>query len=252
MTNVVDVKVWGDYACFTAPESKVERQSYPVITPSAARGVLEAIYWKPQFRYRICSIGILKLGTQMSLLRNEISSRQTEPTKKEKAFEHYLAVEDDRQQRTSLILQDVAYRIKGWLDLRPGQEPQTLGKHLDCFHRKVERGQYFHKPYLGCREFAADFELAVDGGDEPDPNLKFDIGNMLFDTAYIEDDAWYRKHPEDRLEFWRQEAEAEKPRVARGYSKRLFFGAKVDHGWMTVPQDRYNELDRLEGRHGIS
>ena len=77
MKNIVDIKVWGDYACFTRPEFKVERVSYPVMTPSAARGILEAIYWKPQIRYRIQRIGILKLGTQWSLLRNEISSRQS-------------------------------------------------------------------------------------------------------------------------------------------------------------------------------
>ena len=93
MGNIVDIKVWGDYACFTRPEFKVERVSYPVITPSAARGVLEAIYWKPQIRYRVQRIGILEIGTQWSLLRNEISKRQSDSG-------GHLIVEDERQQRT--------------------------------------------------------------------------------------------------------------------------------------------------------
>ena len=97
-TTEVEVKVWGEYACFTRPESKVERVSYPVITPGAARGVLEAIYWKPEFQYRIKEVGILKIGGQMTLLRNEISRRQGEDGAP-------FSIEDDgvRQQRMSQI-----------------------------------------------------------------------------------------------------------------------------------------------------
>jgi CRISPR-associated protein Cas5d len=255
MVEVVDIKVWGDYACFTQPESKVERESYPVITPAAARGILEAIYWKPQFCYRIKKIGILNLGSQTSILRNEISSRQSPPSKKENAYDHYLVADDgerERQQRTSRILQNVAYRIRGWIVLRSDSNPEVLAKHLDCFRRKAERGQYFQKPYLGCREFAADFELAEDSKDKPDPDLIMPIGNMLFDTAYIEDNNWYKNHPEDRLEFWRQDAEDVEPRIAKGYTKRLFFDANINKGWINVPQEKYKDLDKLEDRNGIS
>jgi CRISPR-associated protein Cas5d len=278
---IVDVKVWGDYACFTAPESKVERVSYPVMTPAAARGILEAIYWKPQFYYRVRSIGVLRFGTQWSLLRNELSSRQNKDAKgigyarqvladpngqverpgkgktkaqtaDEIARRQFTLIDDDRQQRTSHILQDVAYRIKGWICLRPGENPATLGKHLDCFRRKVKHGQCFQKPYLGCREFAADFAPAVEDRDVPDMDLYIPIGTMLFDTAYVEDRTWYEKHPQDRIEFWRQELGTAPPRIARGYAKRLFFHAEVERGWLNVPQAKYEALDKLEGRNGIS
>jgi CRISPR-associated protein Cas5d len=245
MGRLVDIKVWGDYACFTRPEFKVERVSYPVMTPSAARGVLEAIYWKPQFTYRIRRIGILDLGTQMTLLRNELSSRQSPGPKNRSPSEHYLLIDDDRQQRTSLVLKDVAYRIDAWIELRSGET--NIGKHLDCFQRRAGSGAYHHKPYLGCREFAADFEIVQNSHDEPDATLNLPIGTMLLDTAYIEDEEWYAQHLEDRLEFWRH-GEAGR-RIAKGRVKRVLFNATVNNGWLTVPQDSYTELGRLEARN---
>lgn len=240
MANPVDIKVWGDYACFTRPEFKVERVSYPVMTPSAARGVLEAIYWKPQFRYRIQRIGVIEQGSQFALLRNEIKSRQS--TRAE-----HLVSEVDRAQRTSLVLQNVCYRIVAWIDLRNGET--NIGKHLECFRRRAERGECFHRPYLGCREFAADFELATDA-DQPDANLDLPVGTMLFDTAYIQDEKWYNDHAEDRLEFWRHDGD--EPLAAKGYAERVFFHAHVEAGWLDVRQDKYDELDRLEACHGIA
>ena len=298
MKNTVDIKVWGDYACFTRPEFKVERVSYPVITPSAARGILEAIYWKPQIRYQIQRIGILRhprlekedspLGTQWSLLRNEISSRQNKDargmgyalqvladaegqvkkpgknkTKTEIAEDiarrQFILIDEARQQRTSLVLKNVAYRIQAWIELRNGET--NIGKHLDCFRRRAERGQYFHKPFLGCREFAADFEWLGgknqdDDSSTPPNDLFLPIGTMLFDTAYIENPNHYEKHKEDRLEFWRHEnGEACE---ARGYAKRLFFNAEVKNGWLVEKDGKnlsdslYNELKRLEAADGIS
>jgi len=250
MKNIVDIKVWGDYACFTRPEFKVERVSYPVMTPSAARGILEAIYWKPQIRYQIRRIGILKLGSQWSLLRNEISSRQS--------LNGNLIVDVDRQQRTSLVLQDVAYRIQAWIELRRGDT--NIGKHLDCFRRRAENGQYFHKPFLGCREFAADFEW-LGGKTEDDESITpldtfLPIGTMLFDTAYIENSEHYEKHKEDRLEFWRHEHD--EARVAKGYAKRLFFNAEVKNGWLvekdrdSLPDTLYDDRKKMEDFNGIS
>lgn len=249
MKNIVDIKVWGDYGCFTCPEFKVERVSYPVITPSAARGILEAIYWKPQIRYRIQRIGILKLGTQWSLLRNEISSRQS--------INGGLVVDDDRQQRTSLVLQDIAYRIQAWIELRSGET--NIGKHLDCFSRRAERGQYFHKPFLGCREFSADFEwLGGKSGNnetvEPENSLNLPVGTMLFDTAYIKNLEYFQNHKEDRLEFWQHENNH--GFQAKGYAKRLFFNAEVKRGWLvekdrnSLPDSLYCELTRLEAGNG--
>lgn len=276
MSNPVDIKVWGEYACFTRPEFKVERVSYPVMTPSAARGVLEAIYWKPQFRYRIQRIGVIQQGSHFAFLRNEIKSRQSKDakgidyairllrdpegevkkagkgkTKQETAEENvrkqFVIAEEDRAQRTALVLQNVCYRITAWIDLRNGES--NIGKHLDCFRRRIERGECFHRPYLGCREFAADFEPATNS-DTPDPNLSVPIGTMLFDTAYIDDPTWHDEHKQDRLEFWRHDLE--EPREAKGYAKRLFFPAEVKSGWLTVPKEKYDELDRLEAGHGTA
>jgi CRISPR-associated protein Cas5d len=296
MKNVVDIKVWGDYACFTRPEFKVERVSYPVMTPSAARGILEAIYWKPQIRYRIQRIGILRhpclkegespIGREWSLLRNEISSRQNKDAKgmdyalrvlaapegqvkkpgkgktkaetaEDIASRQFVLIDDDRQQRTSLILKDVAYRISAWIELHNGE--MNIGKHLDCFRRRAEHGQYFHKPFLGCREFAADFEWLGLKTDEdkditPPHDLFRTIGTMLFDTAYIENPDHFAMHEEDRHEFWRHENN--EVFRAKGYAKRLFFNAEVKHGWLvekdknSLPDSLYDELTRLEAING--
>lgn len=296
MKNVVDIKVWGDYACFTRPEFKVERVTYPVMTPSAARGILEAIYWKPQIRYKVQRIGILRhprlkegespIGREWSLLRNEISSRQKEAkgmkyalqvladpegqvkkpgknkTKAETAEDiarrQFILIDDDRQQRTSLVLKDVAYRVQAWIELRNGVT--NIGKHLDCFRRRAERGQYFHKPFLGCREFATDFEWLGDRSEDdesitPPHDLFLPIGTMLFDTAYIENIEHYEKHEEDRLEFWRHESG--EARETKGYAKRLFFNAEIKNGWLVekdsnnLPDSLYEELKKMEVGYGI-
>lgn len=244
MRNIVDIKVWGDFACFTRPEFKVERVSYPVMTPSAARGILEAIYWKPQIRYIVQKIGVLELGTQWSLLRNEISKRQADGS-------GHLIVEETRQQRTSLVLKDVAYRIKGWIEPRNGET--NIGKHLDCFRRRAEGGQYFHKPFLGCREFAADFEWLGSRPESdqtiiPDRHLNRTIGTMLFDTAYIEDPKFYKEHKGDRIEFWRHGKN--RRRVSKGYAKRLYFDAEIKSGWLEVQRRLYDEIKKLEAEHG--
>ena len=246
--RIVDIKVWGDYGCFTRPEFKVERVSYPVMTPSAARGVLEAIYWKPQIRYRIKRIGILRhpclgkeelpIGREWSLLRNEISSRQSEGGKD-------FFIDDNRQQRTSLVLKDVAYRIQAWIEPRKGET--NIGKHLDIFRRRATRGQYFHKPFLGCREFAADFEWLGDKPEDdaaitPESNLNLPLGSMLYDTAYISNPDHYKKHEEDRLEFWKHEND--EAYIAKGYAQRYFFNAEIKNGWL-VEKDRLNLPDSI-------
>ncbi|MBC7093702.1 type I-C CRISPR-associated protein Cas5, partial [Candidatus Bipolaricaulota bacterium] len=119
------VRIWGEYACFSRPEFKVERVSYPVITPSAARGILEAILWKPEFRYEVRRIGVLKLGTQTAILRNELEDRQGNTP---------IFVEDKRQQRSSLILKDVDYLVEAEMVLR-SHATDPLPKYLDQFRR---------------------------------------------------------------------------------------------------------------------
>lgn len=223
----IAVKIWGDYACFSRPEFKVERVSYPVITPSAARGVLEAIFWKPEFRYEIREIGILKLGTAVSILRNELSNRQG----KEPIF-----VEEQRQQRTSLILKDVAYLIRAEMILRP-HATDPIYKYLDQLRRRVERGQYHRTPCLGTREFVAYFEPPSEE-DVPEP-IDLDLGLMLFDIAFVPSEE------RAELEFIRHGRDG--PKRVKGYTQALFFHAHVEKGWLHVPPEKYQELYKLEG-----
>jgi CRISPR-associated protein Cas5d len=229
----VAVKVFGDYACFSRPEFKVERVSYPVITPSAARGILEAIFWKPEFRYEIREIHILKLGTQISIMRNEIADRQSrEP----------IVIERKRQQRTSLILKDVAYVIRAELLLRSAEA--EAGGYLDQFNRRIEKGQCQHMPCLGTREFAAAFEPPDDDdcGERRNPALTLNLGNMLFEIAYVEDQ---RAKKDDR--FWKGWGKAR--RLVRGRAVPLFFNAWIQRGVLSVPPEEYARLHALETGH---
>jgi CRISPR-associated protein Cas5d len=227
---MVSVKVWGDYACFSRPEFKVERVSYPIITPSAARGVLEAIYWKPAFRFQIRNIHVLKQGSQTTLLRNEIAERQSSKP---------IQVEEHRQQRTSLILKNVIYRIDAEIVLRPLARDE-IGSYLDQFNRSVLKGRCHHTPCLGTREFSAYFAPPSDEdrGDRASPGLNTDLGQMLFDIAFVES---------GRKELsWRSESEGS--RLVHGFAEPVFFHAKLSGGVLRVPPEKYAELYRLEKR----
>lgn len=160
--NKVSLRVWGELACFTRPEMKVERVSYDVMTPSAARGVLEAIYWKPQIRWVIRQITVVKPIRFTNIRRNELGG--VGPS--DRTLKSYLdgtktkplqqVIEDDRQQRAATVLTDVEYVIEAHYEvLDRGDPPQ---KHYEMFKRRATKGQCFHHPYLGCREFVADFE----------------------------------------------------------------------------------------------
>lgn len=182
----LSVRVWGDWACFTRPEMKVERVSYPVMTPSAARGILEAIFWKPEFHWRIEDIWVLRPIRYFSLLRNEINTRQSHRTAQEweRTGGGYVAAED-RAQRHTLALRDVAYVIHALPVPKPGAA--DAAKYRDQFRRRVERGQCHAHPYLGCREFAAWF-APVEGNEQPVP-LTADLGRMLYDLDFPEGNA---------------------------------------------------------------
>jgi CRISPR-associated protein Cas5d len=169
-SEVVQVKVWGERACFTRPEFGTERVSYEVMTPSAARGILEAIYWKPQIRWHVREIRVLNPVRRYSILRNEIASRQSHRRK-----ERYL-VDEDRQQRHTLMLRDVAYVIKAQIELLDGD---NIVKHLDQFRRRVRQGRCFNQPYLGTRECSAYF--APPDGNEPPVDVDAELGLMLLD-----------------------------------------------------------------------
>lgn len=280
MPPTIKLHVWGDHACFTRPEMKAERVSYDVITPSAARGVFEAIYWKPQIRWVIEKIHVLNPIRFTSIRRNEVGSKMTAPSSEFRSegkqtahcpkhskkkisgeitevmltpgkrvinkqpivkieidnkeivlesnssgqvvrllkntgeaissgdplFEFIpdigIQVDDSetRQQRASLILRDVAYVIEASFDLldcrfekngikMPAND--AAGKHLDMFNRRARKGQYFHHPYLGTREFAASFELIEPGSKIPKANPEFagikDLGFMLHDIEFDQD-----------------------------------------------------------------
>ena len=159
MSYGVKLKVWGDYALFTRLEMKVERVSYDVMTPSAARGILEAIYWKPAIRWVVDRIHVLKPIKFENIRRNELSSKISVSAKIMSEGNRTVCqyIEDDRQQRASLILKDVEYVIEAHFELT-GVDKGDPGKHLAIFERRVKKGQCFHRPYFGCREFPVNFE----------------------------------------------------------------------------------------------
>lgn len=174
--NPVRVKVWGDRACFTRPEMKAERVSYPVMTPSAARGVLEAIFWKPEFEWRVRSIAVLKPIRRFSAVRNEVNRRLTLGTT---GFD--IGEARTRTQRHTLGLSDVAYIISADVAVADGvgEDP---AKYRDQFRRRVAKGRCFSQPYLGCREFAGYFG-DVDGSESP-VDVSEPLGLMLLDIEY--------------------------------------------------------------------
>jgi CRISPR-associated protein Cas5d len=177
----LQVQVWGEFACFTRPEMKVERVSYPVMTPSAARGVLEAIFWKPEFDWRVERIEVLRPIRYFSILRNEVNSRQSERAARGWAAKGGAFVaEDDRAQRHTLALRDVAYRITGSIVLRP-HATDDIAKYRDQFRRRVADGRCFATPYLGCREFSAGFGPPSDA--RPIAWTE-DLGLMMLDIEY--------------------------------------------------------------------
>jgi CRISPR-associated protein Cas5d len=188
----MDIKlhVWGEYACFTRPEMKVERGSYDVITPSAARGMVEAIYWKPEIRWQITRIHVLRPIRFTSLRRNEVASKipAVSVARAMKAGKGHLGlyVEEDRQQRAATILRDVAYVIEARFDIVSG-EP-NVAKHLDQFCRRAREGRCFQRPHFGCREFPADFSLIERDAALPPVDAELqgerDLGFMLRDIDF--------------------------------------------------------------------
>lgn len=204
---LLEVQVWGDFACFTRPEMKVERVSYSVMTPSAARGILEAIFWKPEFEWDVREIVVLKRIKFFSILRNEVNSRAslTAATAAIEKGERYYA-EEDRAQRHTLALRDVAYVIRADMRLNP-QATDDVAKYRDQFRRRVTRGQCFTQPVLGCREFSARFS-------DPDPAMMpiadhTELGRTLYDLDYAADGS--------------------------GRGTPIFFDAALDHGVLRVP-----------------
>jgi CRISPR-associated protein Cas5d len=193
MSFGIKLHVWGENACFTRPEMKAERVSYDIITPSAARGILEAIYWKPQIRWVIEKLHVLKPIRFTNIRRNEVGKKAPTPSAKvlngEEPAKLGILIEDERQQRASLILRDVAYIIEARIDLLDPTE--TIGKHYEMFLRRTRKGQYFHHPYLGTREFPASFALIEPDAEVLQTPAEFtgekDLGFMLHDIEFDQD-----------------------------------------------------------------
>lgn len=188
----IKLKVWGDYACFTRPEMKVERVSYDVMTPSAARGILEAIYWKPAITWEIDRIHVMKPVKFDNIRRNEVLGKiPLAPVKT--AFSGKEAVlfkdsNDERVQRASMVLRDVEYYIEAHFNMTDKKGPEdTVEKHYNIAIRRMRKGQCFHHPYFGCREFPVQFEFVE--GDIPASELKGkkDLGLMLWDIDFAND-----------------------------------------------------------------
>lgn len=187
----ISIRVQGEYALFTRPEMKVERVSYEVMTPSAARGVIEAIYWKPAIRWVIDKIHVLREIEFTNVRRNEvskkISTREAERRMKGATDPFYLDAVDSRQQRAAMLLKNVEYIIEAHFELVTdvaGPE-DTVAKHYNIVLRRLRKGQYYHAPYLGTREFAARVDLIEDDQMPPSPFIgTHDLGWMLYDMDF--------------------------------------------------------------------
>lgn len=185
------LEVWGDYALFTRPEMKVERVSYDVMTPSAARGLIEAIYWHPGLRWVIDRIHVCAPIRFTNLRRNEVKStipaRTARTVMEHGKGELYLCTSDDIQQRAALLLRDVRYVIEAHFDMTDkSAEGDNPGKFQDIVKRRIRKGQFYHQPCFGCREFPAQFRWCEELPPCPD-ELKGktqDLGWMLYDMDY--------------------------------------------------------------------
>ncbi|GAA5513937.1 CRISPR pre-crRNA endoribonuclease Cas5d [Deinococcus carri] len=242
---MLELKVWSDYACFTRPENKAERVSYDVMTPSAARGVLESIFWKPEFQWQVREIVVLKEVKRYSILRNEVNTLASE-----RAARGWAAsgggffAEEDRAQRHALVLKDVAYLIRAEMVLQPHAK-DPLQKYREMFLRRAEKGQAFHQPYLGNREFGAFFS-PPDGTEQP-ANIvrqlggeyaeragRLDLGRMLFDMEFQQAQKGrlkYRQHGTEGA-WW----------VEGNATPRFFDAALTDGGILRVPVHLYGEV----------
>jgi len=188
--NTVRIKVSGDFACFTRPEAKVERASYPLPTPSAARNILDAICWKPEMRWIVTSITLLKPIKYASLRRNEVQSKLSPVSIKrwigDPSLYHPLeagaGAGTDGTPRNTLLLRDVSYIIEAYPLIFDTSGDNTPQKYSAMLTRRAEKGQCYQQPSLGCREFAARFEPAQ-GDEKPHPATE-DIGRMLYDIVF--------------------------------------------------------------------
>lgn len=174
-SHIVKVKVEGKYACFTRPDLKVERMSYPCMTPSAARGILDSILWKPEFKWWVRRIVVLNKVQFVTIKRNEIDSKQSKTP---------IVIQDRRVQRNSVVLENVAYIIEASIYQDEPDANNPPKKYVEMFERRVRKGQCYRRPYLGTREF--DLEFFPVTGNEKCYGGDIDIGSLFFDMHYDE------------------------------------------------------------------
>ena len=184
----IKVEVWGDYACFSRPEMKVERVSYDVMTPSAARGLLESIFWHPGLRWVIDKIYVLSPIKMTNIKRNEVKAKILAGNVKSAMAggrtELLLSTSDEIQQRSALVLQKVRYVISAHFEItQNAAQSDNPGKFQDIIKRRLRRGQCYPQPYFGCREFPAAFR-EWQGGEIPTIDESRDLGFMLWDMDY--------------------------------------------------------------------
>lgn len=187
------IKVWGDYALFTRPEMKVERVSYDVMTPSAARGILEAIYFKPQIRWVIDEIHVINPIKFENIRRNEIlgvlSTQSVSKKVKDPSYQISTFADENRSQRSSLVLKNVCYYICAHFEMTGvnSTEEDTPQKHYNIALRRARNGQCFHRPYFGCREFPVQFEW-TEKAEDIEKSFYIgedkDVGYMLWDLDF--------------------------------------------------------------------
>lgn len=220
------LRIRGQLACFTRPELKAERVSYPVMTPSAARGVLEAVLWKPAIRWRVERVRVLSPIEFTSFRRNEVGAVAATPSRAavETGGEYTsFWIEDRRQQRNTVALRNVDYVIEARFDLTQKAGPSdNRAKFVDMFRRRVEGGQYFHHPYLGCRELTGDVMSVDDDTPAPVTDTR-DLGLMLWDIDFGTDDK------------------------GRPHNRPIFFAAKLENGILEVPADPSATLHTTDG-----
>lgn len=223
------LEVWGPMACFTRPELKVERVSYDVITPSAARAIFEAIFWKPAIHWQVTKIEVLNPIKWTSVRRNEVGAV---------ASKNPIFIEDKRQQKNTLCLKDVRYRISAKLVFIPKwKRDESKNPHIDTeeddllrkdenpakynsmFERRASKGQCFNHPYLGTRECSCSFKLVNPETDELDApiNESRDFGIMLYDMDFEQN----LKNP-----------------------PALFYRAQMENGVINVPPKNSEEILR--------
>lgn len=191
MSYGIKVRVWGDYACFTRPEMKVERVSYDILTPSAARGIIEAIYWKPAIKWTIDKIHVINPIQFTNIRRNEVSEvakLKGINQAMNKGEPYQIIATANRHQRAALILKNVEYIIEAHFDLNPEKagDSDTEEKHYNVALRRLRNGQFFYQPTLGTREFSAAFEYLESDSDIPKSKLSgdLDLGYILYDMNF--------------------------------------------------------------------